>query len=261
MSIVTLMLLLVLAICLITRVSSSRSAEEVLFDLQDDSDDKEIVKKKRIKKNWIVYISLIISIAISYYYQPVLGAVSFFLIVFSQKFLIKRKINKEKMLIARVLPLTMERLVMTIEAGHDVISACKIIIKQDQESGLKSNLLVSRHLEEVIKLTENGLSFTESLKQVSREVSGTALSQTFIHLALAYSQGGELIAPLRELSDATQLAYQETIEEEIAKLPVKATVPLLLIFAGLILFFITPPFLEVQKLTNTELTNSRENEI
>jgi hypothetical protein len=55
--------------------------------------------------------------------------------------------------------------------------------------------------------------------------------------------------PLKELSDATQSFYQETIEEEIARLPVKATLPLLCTFAGLIIFFITSPLIQVITMT------------
>jgi hypothetical protein len=54
-----------------------------------------------------------------------------------------------------------------------------------------------------------------------------------------------LVRPLKELSDATQTAYQEVVEEEIAKLPVKAVLPLILTFAGLIVCFLTVPFIQV----------------
>jgi hypothetical protein len=70
-----------------------------------------------------------------------------------------------------------------------------------------------------------------------------------VHLSLAHKEGGELIRPLRELSDATQLSYQERVEEEIAKLPVKAVLPLVITFTGLIICFLTVPLVQVSSLT------------
>jgi hypothetical protein len=54
--------------------------------------------------------------------------------------------------------------------------------------------------------------------------------------------------PLRELSDATQLYYQETLEEEVAAMPVKATVPLVITFAGLIMIFVAMPLVQVMSM-------------
>jgi hypothetical protein len=50
---------------------------------------------------------------------------------------------------------------------------------------------------------------------------------------------------LKELSDATQTQYQESVEEEIAKLPVRAVLPLILTFTGLIVCFLTVPIVQV----------------
>jgi hypothetical protein len=85
------------------------------------------------------------------------------------------------------------------------------------------------------------------------QVECSALRHAFIHLAVAYSEGGELVMPLRELSDSTQLYYQESIEEEIAKMPVKVTLPLLCTFAGLIIFFLTTPLVQVLEMTSRAL--------
>jgi hypothetical protein len=84
-----------------------------------------------------------------------------------------------------------------------------------------------------------------------------AVRHCFIHLAVAHEEGGELVMPLKELSDSTQLYYQETVDEEIAKLPVKATMPLLLTFAGLILLFLTSPLVQVTKLFSSTSTLSQ----
>jgi hypothetical protein len=101
----------------------------------------------------------------------------------------------------------------------------------------------------VYRLTEKGLTFEQSLKDVAELVPSSGVRHAFIHLGLAQKQGGELIKPLRELSDSTQIFYQESIEEDIAKLPVRATLPLLCTFLGLMICFITGPFVQVMTMT------------
>lgn len=147
------------------------------------------------------------------------------------------------------LPIVMERLVMAIEAGLDIIAALNTITDKDylntEEAAGQEVDPVTRLLKIALRLTEAGLNFDQALKEVAMLIECSALRHAFIHLALAHREGGELILPLRELSDSTQLYYQESVEEEIAKLPVKATMPLLCTFAGLIVCFITTPLIQI----------------
>jgi pilus assembly protein TadC len=155
------------------------------------------------------------------------------------------------------MPIVMERVSMAVQTGLDIISGIKAVLEldrldQQKNSGGKGkteNNPVTDLLSTVIDRTEGGLGFAQSLREVAKKVESTGLKHSFIHLALAHQEGGELAVPLRELSDATQLYYQETIEEEIAKLPVKATMPLLLTFAGLIICFITSPMIQILQMT------------
>ncbi|MCB0319357.1 MAG: type II secretion system F family protein [Bdellovibrionales bacterium] len=147
------------------------------------------------------------------------------------------------------LPLVMERLVMAAQAGLDVFSSLRVVTEmQSVEKGGAPDP-VTQLLERVYRLTERGLGFEEALRQVSQQVENPALRHAFVHLAVAQKEGGELVTPLRELSDSTHSFYQETVEEEIARLPVKATLPLLLTFGGLILFFLSAPIIQIMKLT------------
>jgi len=160
------------------------------------------------------------------------------------------------------LPIVMERMVMAVQSGLDVIPALKAIVALDRKQsadGLSENEKpdgkhwatdpVSRLLAVVCRLTEAGLSFEQALRDIAGQIECPALRHAFIHLAVAQREGGEVIMPLRELSDSTQLYYQESVEEEIAKLPVKATMPLLCTFAGLVIFFITSPIIQVLEMT------------
>jgi Flp pilus assembly protein TadB len=154
----------------------------------------------------------------------------------------RRREKKEKSSLLRwserSLPVVMERLVMAVGTGLDVIPA----LKEAAAGGVDP---VSLDIGRMVMLAESGLSVEEAIKAISNESSSSSLKHAFMHIRLAYQQGGEVVRPLKELSDATQTAYQEGVEEQIAKLPVKAVMPLLLTFAGLIVCFLTVPLIQV----------------
>ncbi|MEZ4753888.1 MAG: hypothetical protein R3A13_06200 [Bdellovibrionota bacterium] len=162
------------------------------------------------------------------------------------------------------LPVVMERIVMAVQSGLDILPALKAVSELDQRTRTETKMVfslekadpVSRLLGLVVKLSDSGLGFEQALNDVASLVESSPLKHAFIHLGVAQREGGELIMPLKELSDSTQLYFQESVEEEIAKLPVKATMPLLCTFAGLIVCFITTPLVQIVELTTkTTLTN------
>lgn len=146
------------------------------------------------------------------------------------------------------LPVIMERVVMAVQSGLDIVAAVRVVLEHSEKSGDKPDP-VTRLLKIVYRLTEKGLTFEQALKDVAELVPSSGVRHAFVHLGLAQKQGGELIKPLRELSDSTQIFYQESIEEDIAKLPVRATLPLLCTFLGLMICFITGPFVQVMTMT------------
>lgn len=155
----------------------------------------------------------------------------------------KSKFSRE---LEYILPVVMERIVMAVQSGLDVVSAIGIVVELGDD--LEPDP-VSRLLSVVSQLTQSGMGFEQALNEVAEGVEASSLKHAFIHLGVAYREGGELLEPLRELSDATQSYFQETVEEEIAKMPVRATAPLLCTFAGLIVCFITVPLLQILELT------------
>ena len=140
------------------------------------------------------------------------------------------------------LPMVMERIVMAVQSGLDVIPA---LSRQVELSTVFGSDPVTQLIERVLTLTESGMGFESALQVVAEKIECAAVRHAFVHLGVAVREGGELVMPLKELSDATQAYYQESVEEDIAKLPVKATLPLLLTFAGLILCFLTAPLMQV----------------
>ena len=136
------------------------------------------------------------------------------------------------------LPLAMERVVMAVTSGLDIIPALS-------EAARKNADPVSDVFRKIVALSESGLRVEQAINSVANEVPSSSVKHALVHLGLAYKQGGEVVRPLKELSDATQQQYQETVEEEIAKLPVKAVVPLVLTFTGLIVCFLTVPVMQI----------------
>ena len=151
------------------------------------------------------------------------------------------------------LPIVMERLVIAVQAGLDVLPALRAILEFDtkDQNGISQQQPdpVTQLLAIVYQLSEAGLGFEESLRTIAELCECTAVRHAFLHLAIAQREGGELSMPLRELSDSTQMYYQESVEEEIAKMPVRATMPLLCTFAGLLLIFLASPLVQVMNLT------------
>jgi Flp pilus assembly protein TadB len=163
-----------------------------------------------------------------------------------------------------LLPIVMERLVMAVQAGHDILAAVSHILRVEREAREHRRLTstttrdpVTQLLHVVYGMTQAGCSFESALGYVAQRVESAPLRHAFIHLGVAHREGGELIKPLRELADATQLYFQETVEEEIAKMPIKATMPLVLTFTGLILFFVTAPITQVSQIAERAAPGSQ----
>jgi archaellum biogenesis protein FlaJ (TadC family) len=149
--------------------------------------------------------------------------------------------RKEKTLTRRLefaLPMAMERVVMAVGSGLDILPALS-------EVGRKSTDPVSEIFRRIVSLSEGGMRVEHALQIVADGSPSSSVKHALVHLGLAYKQGGEVIRPLKELSDATQTHYQEVVEEEIAKLPVKAVLPLIITFTGLIICFLTVPIVQV----------------
>ena len=154
--------------------------------------------------------------------------------------------------IAYELPLIMERIVMAVQAGHDILPALKVVLDYQERNGKDSKIKRSRVLEilrEVVVGSEAGMTLQTSLRIAAQKNESTPLRHALLHIAVAHEQGGGLLYALSELSDATQSYYQETVEEQIAALPIKATLPLVVVFGGLLVLLLTSPIIQVLETT------------
>jgi type II secretory pathway component PulF len=150
----------------------------------------------------------------------------------------KRKEKTLAQTLEFALPMAMERVVMAVGAGLDILPALSEVARRSTDP-------VSELFRRVVSLSEGGMRVEHALQIVADGSPSSSVKHALVHLGLAYKQGGEVIRPLKELSDATQTHYQETVEEEIAKLPVKAVLPLIITFTGLIICFLTVPIVQV----------------
>jgi Flp pilus assembly protein TadB len=148
------------------------------------------------------------------------------------------------------LPTVMERIVMGVGTGLDIVPALR-------EASAGAHDPVSELMRRIVDLSEGGVPVEAALEASGKQCPNVSVKHALVHIRLAYRQGGEVVRPLRELSDATQMAYQEAVEEQIARLPVKAVLPLVLTFTGLIVCFLTVPLMQVSQLARTVTNDAR----
>jgi hypothetical protein len=232
-------------------VSDKKSSKQIELDELAKAGIGDPEKRRRmiLWKNLTPILAGFVSLSFAIF-KGLPAALTFFLVSLGMgigAIYSRRKINNLKTRYNRdiifFLPIVMERIVMAVQAGLDIIPA--ITTATNFGSGGDKIDPVTALLKKAIFLTESGMIFENALKDTAGEVESSPLRHAFLHLAVAQKEGGILIMPLRELSDSTQLYYQESIEEEIAEMPVKATLPLICTFAGLLLCFLVPPFLQV----------------
>lgn len=241
-------------------ISGQRMAEDVLCDLKYENVSPSVHAGEGKNRGWwlagvagFCLLTGIITarqsfIVVSPHALSCLCVIILSVYVLGARVYQRRLVHHHRWQIDYYLPMVMERLVMAVEAGLDLIPAFHAVVEIEEQESDHTDPITAL-LAEVCRYVDSGIGFPEALALVESRASGSALKHAFVHLALAYQEGGEIIYPLRELSDASQIQFQETLEEEIAKMPVRATLPLLCTFAGLIISFLTAPLIQVLAIT------------
>ena len=128
------------------------------------------------------------------------------------------------------LPLVIEQVSIGVSSALDVGPCLSNIVQMASERD--SHNPVTEMFVHVEKLIRSGLNLEDALMEVA-EANGTQeVKHAFMFLAQCSKHGGELSKQLQELADAVMTQRQVQIEGKIAALPVKATGPLGLVFAG-----------------------------
>lgn len=239
------------------RYSGGDNAQVAMSLLEDRSldqednvslfDEVEVDDTTQRKKAWLVGAAIAGCARLSLFSFSLVGIfISILVGAFAGELFFSRRRENRAMLRLRkmdfYLPTVMERIVMGVGSGLDVIPALR-------EAARGGHDPISQLFQWIVALSERGTPVEEAFEMASRQRVTSSVKHACIHLSLAYRQGGEIVRPLKELSDATQVAYQEGIEEQIAKLPVKAVLPIVLTFTGLIVCFLTVPLMQVGSIT------------
>lgn len=238
------------AMTLLEDKGSERESDGASFD------EEEVDDSAKRYNMWLIGAALVCAVRLSLFSFSVAGIlVSLVVGAFGgELFYSRRKENRATLRLRKMdfyLPTVMERIVMGVGSGLDVIPALR-------EAARGGHDPISQLFQWIVALSERGTPVEEAFEMASRQRVTSSVKHACIHLSLAYRQGGEIVRPLKELSDATQVAYQEGIEEQIAKLPVKAVVPIVLTFTGLIVCFLTVPLMQVGSITKKVVDVSGE---
>ncbi len=143
---------------------------------------------------------------------------------------LERAINERKEETLRFLPLAIEQVAIGVSSALD-IGPCLSHITH-MATLRDSHNPVTEMFVHVEKLIKSGLSLDDALMEVA-EVNGISdIKHAFMFLAQCAKHGGEISKQLQELADAVMVQRQNAIEAKITALPVKATGPLAMVFAG-----------------------------
>lgn len=144
--------------------------------------------------------------------------------------LLEREIRAREDDIMYFLPLVIEQVSIGVSSSLDVGPCITQIIQMAEERD--SHNPVTEMFVSVDKLIRSGLNLEDALIEVSEANGVTEVKHAFLFLAQCAKHGGELTKQLQELADSVSIQRQVRIEGKIAALPVKATGPLTVVFAG-----------------------------
>ena len=154
-----------------------------------------------------------------------------------------RKIQSREEDIRYFLPLLIEQISIGVSSALVVGSCIKQIIETADERDAHNP--VTELLIHSDRLMKSGLSMEEALMEVA-EVSGmNEVQHSFMFLVQCAKHGGEISKQLQDLADSTMSERTVQVQARISALPVKATGPLGLVFAGFFAMLLSGVFVRV----------------
>jgi Flp pilus assembly protein TadB len=158
------------------------------------------------------------------------GSLGIFIGIIAPGAWLDREIRKREEDVMYFLPLVIEQVSIGVSSALDVGPCLAQILAMADERD--SHNPVTEMLVHVEKLIRSGLNLEDALFEVG-EISGmTEVKHAFMFLAQCAKHGGEVSRQLQELADAVMVQRQVQVEGRITALPVKATGPLAMVFAG-----------------------------
>jgi len=141
-----------------------------------------------------------------------------------------KQIGKRKEEIMYYLPLVIEQVSIGVSSSLDIGPCIAQIVTMAEERDTHNAITeMFMHVEKLIK---SGLNLEDSLIEVGDATGLPDVKHAFMFLAQCAKHGGEVSKQLQELADAVMVQRQVEVEARISALPVKATLPLTLVFFG-----------------------------
>ncbi|MDR2337904.1 MAG: type II secretion system F family protein [Deltaproteobacteria bacterium] len=139
------------------------------------------------------------------------------------------------------LPMVVEQLTIGISSGLDMGPCISYVVNMATDR--RTHNVVTELFVHIEKLVQAGYSLSEALREVADAFGQKELSHVFMFLAQCAQQGGEVSRQLQDLGESVSLHRQIQVEARIVKLPVKATGPLTMVFAGFFIMLIGSVFI------------------
>lgn len=143
---------------------------------------------------------------------------------------LERQIRSREEDILYYLPLVIEQVSIGVSSSLDVGPCITNIIQMANERD--SHNPVTEMFIHVEKLMRSGLNLEGALGEVGEANGMPEVKHAFMFLAQCAKHGGEVSKQLQELADSVMVQRQVQVEAKITALPVKATGPLAMVFAG-----------------------------
>lgn len=143
---------------------------------------------------------------------------------------LESKIRKRADEIMYYLPLVIEQISIGVSSSLDIGPCISHLVAMADDRN--SHNAVTEMFVSVERLIRSGLNLEQALLEVAEVFGILELKHTFMFLSQCAKHGGELSKQLQELADSVMTQRQVHIEGKITALPVKATGPLTMIFAG-----------------------------
>jgi len=163
------------------------------------------------------------SLTLGFFIGPFIGAALPFLYV-------DRALERRSFIITQHLPIALDQLQIYLSGSLALLPAMNSFVNTTREHG--NHNVIAIYFEQILELIHSGVSVSEAFREVSERVAHPALSHVILFLRNCDEHGASVMEQLIGVSEQVTNLYQISIEEKIIRLPIKATIPLFLVFVG-----------------------------